>query len=115
MTWMNLKIIRRHTHTARFHLHDILEKATMDGETVRAWGRERRAIKELSCWAPVAHACNPSYLGGRDQDDHGWKPAQANSSRDPISKNKPFTREGWWRSSQCSVGPEFKPQHCKNK
>jgi hypothetical protein len=29
---------------------------------------------------PVAHACNPSYSGGRDQEDHGWKPAPANSS-----------------------------------
>jgi hypothetical protein len=35
----------------------------------------------------VAHACNPSYSGGRDKEDHGSKPAQANSSRDPISKN----------------------------
>jgi hypothetical protein len=23
----------------------------------------------------VAHACNPSYLGGRDQEDSGSKPA----------------------------------------
>jgi hypothetical protein len=29
--------------------------------------------------APVAHACNLSYSGGRDQEDRGWKPAQANS------------------------------------
>jgi hypothetical protein len=36
--------------------------------------------------APVAHGCNPSYSGGRDQKDHGSKPAWANSSRDPISK-----------------------------
>jgi hypothetical protein len=28
----------------------------------------------------VAHACNPSYSGGRDKDDHGSRPAQANSS-----------------------------------
>jgi hypothetical protein len=35
-------------------------------------------------WAPVAHACNPSYLGGRDQEDHGLKPAQANNSQDLI-------------------------------
>jgi hypothetical protein len=26
---------------------------------------------------PVSHACNPSYSGGRDQEDHGLKPAQA--------------------------------------
>jgi hypothetical protein len=28
---------------------------------------------------PVAHAYNPSYEGGRDQEDHGLKPARANS------------------------------------
>jgi hypothetical protein len=30
--------------------------------------------------ALVAHACNPSYSGGRDQVDNSSKPAQANSS-----------------------------------
>jgi hypothetical protein len=30
--------------------------------------------KELSM---VAHACNPSYLGGRKQEDHGSRPVQA--------------------------------------
>jgi hypothetical protein len=43
--------------------------------------------KKSSSWAPVAHACNPSFLGGRDQEDLGSKPVQANSSRDPIWKN----------------------------
>jgi hypothetical protein len=28
----------------------------------------------------VAHACNPSYSGGRDQEDRSSKPAWANSS-----------------------------------
>jgi hypothetical protein len=37
--------------------------------------------------ALVAHAYNPSYSGGRDQEDHGSKPAQANSAQDPILKN----------------------------
>jgi hypothetical protein len=27
----------------------------------------------------VAHVCNPVYLGGRDWQDHGLKPAQAKS------------------------------------
>jgi hypothetical protein len=27
--------------------------------------------------APVAHACNPSYLGGRDQEDYGLKSPQS--------------------------------------
>jgi hypothetical protein len=31
---------------------------------------------------PVAQVCNPSYLGGRDQEDLGSKPAQATSLRD---------------------------------
>jgi hypothetical protein len=29
--------------------------------------------------ALMAHICNPRYLGGRDQEDHGSKPAWANS------------------------------------
>jgi hypothetical protein len=35
----------------------------------------------------MAHACNPNYSGSSDQEDHGSKPAPANSSRVPISKN----------------------------
>jgi hypothetical protein len=40
--------------------------------------------KEESHWAPVAHTCNPSFSGGRDQKDLGLKPTWANSSGDPI-------------------------------
>jgi hypothetical protein len=32
-------------------------------------------------WTPVSHICNPSYSGGRDQEDCGSKSALANSSR----------------------------------
>jgi hypothetical protein len=35
----------------------------------------------------VAHACNPSYSVGRDQEDGISKPAGAYSLWDPISKN----------------------------
>jgi hypothetical protein len=35
---------------------------------------------------PVAHTYNPSYLGGRDQEDRGLRPGQVNSLRNPISK-----------------------------
>jgi hypothetical protein len=45
-------------------------------------------------WAPVAHTCNPSYSGGRDQENLGLKPAWANSLQNPISK-LPNTKKGW--------------------
>jgi hypothetical protein len=47
--------------------------------------------------AQVAPACNPSYSGGRDQEDHNLKPA-TNYSRDPILKN--ITKKSWWSSSR---------------
>jgi hypothetical protein len=54
----------------------------------------------------VAHAYNSSYSEGRDQEDHGSKPAQANSSRDPISKNTITRKLVEW----LKVGPIFKLQ-----
>jgi hypothetical protein len=48
--------------------------------------RHFKKKKKNQSQAPVAHTCNPSYLGGRDQEDQGSKPAWANSLRDPISK-----------------------------
>jgi hypothetical protein len=44
------------------------------------------------------HAGYPSYSEGRDLEDQDSKPAQANSSQDPISK-KPITKKGWWSGS----------------
>jgi hypothetical protein len=35
----------------------------------------------------VAHICNPSYSGGRDQEDHSSEPLRTNTSRDPTLKN----------------------------
>jgi hypothetical protein len=40
--------------------------------------------KASSHWVPVAHTCNPSYSGGRDQEDHSSKPALANCSMRPY-------------------------------
>jgi hypothetical protein len=57
----------------------------------------------------VAHVCNLSYSGGRDQKDHRSKPAWVNSSRDPISKN-PITKN-WAGGVAQGEGPEFKPQY----
>jgi hypothetical protein len=39
----------------------------------------------------MAHFCNPSYSGGRDQEDHGSKPAQANISM-RLYLEKSFTK-----------------------
>jgi hypothetical protein len=37
-------------------------------------------INNVGNWALVVHACNPSYSGSKDQEDHGRKLAWANSS-----------------------------------
>jgi hypothetical protein len=59
-----------------------------------------------SCQVPVSHAFNPSYSGGRAQEDHGSKSAQANSSWDPILKI-PITKRAIGMAQ--GEGPEFKP------
>jgi hypothetical protein len=39
-------------------------------------------------WVLVAHTCNPSYSGGRDQENLDSKPAQANSFPKSWKKKK---------------------------
>jgi hypothetical protein len=53
----------------------------------------------------VAHAYNPRYSQGRDQEDHSLK-------RDPISKKTSQKRAGGVAQG---VGPECKPQYSKKK
>jgi hypothetical protein len=50
-------------------------------------------VRVTYCWGPVPHAYNPNYSGGRNQEDCGSKPAQADNSLDPISKI-PITKIG---------------------
>jgi hypothetical protein len=59
----------------------------------------------------VAHAYNPSYSGGRDQEDSSSKPAQTNCWRDPILKKILHKKRAGGVVQ--SVGPEFKPQYEK--
>jgi hypothetical protein len=40
----------------------------------------------------VAHAYNPSYSGGRGEENHGSKPARQIVPREPILKN-PITKK----------------------
>jgi hypothetical protein len=61
----------------------------------------------------VAHTCNPSYSGGRDQKDCGFKPAQRKKSEKPyLKKNHHKNRAS---GAAQGVGPEFKPQYYKKK
>jgi hypothetical protein len=55
------------------------------------------------CWMLVAHTCNPGYSGGRQC---GSKPAQANSSQDPISKKTPSQKRAG--AAAQDAGSEFK-------
>jgi hypothetical protein len=57
----------------------------------------------------MAHACNPSCSGGRDQEDQGSNLVWANSLQDPILKKptKKKKKKGWWSG--------FKPQYWGKK
>jgi hypothetical protein len=61
---------------------------------------------------PVAHTCNPSYSGGRNQKDCGSKPAQQIVQETLSLKNSSQKRAGGVAQG---VGPEFKPQYWKKK
>jgi hypothetical protein len=43
-------------------------------------------IKIMQAGHQRLNACNSSYSGSRGQEDHGSKPAQENSSQNPILK-----------------------------
>jgi hypothetical protein len=64
----------------------------------------------------VAHTCNLSYSGSRDQEDDGSKPAQVNSSQDPFlekkKKNPSQKRDG---EVAQGVSPKLKFQYCKKE
>jgi hypothetical protein len=56
----------------------------------------------------IAHACNPSYSVGRDQEDRGLKLPWVNSLQDPISKNSSQQRAAGVAQV---AGPKFKPEY----
>jgi hypothetical protein len=64
---------------------------------------------------PVAHACNPRYSGGRDQEDWGVRPGWGNSLQDPILKI-PNTKNGLVEClpSKCKA-LSSKLQYCQKK
>jgi hypothetical protein len=65
----------------------------------------------------VAHAYNPTYSQDRDQEDHGSKPARANSFSRPYLK-KPFTKIGlveWLKMKTLRSSPNTKKKENKKK
>jgi hypothetical protein len=70
-------------------------------------GLKKADIRTKSSWILVAHFCNPNYSIGSNKEDCGLKPAQANSSRDPISKKKKkkktITKKGCWSGSSAHM------------
>jgi hypothetical protein len=75
------------------------------------------SIKNIrTSWVLVAHACNPSYSEGRDQEDQGLKNFQS-----PFLKKKKKITHTHKKSQKRSggvaqgSGPEFKPQYHKKK
>jgi hypothetical protein len=57
----------------------------------------------------VAHTYNPSYSGGRDQENRGLKIAWANC--ETLSQKKQSQKRVGGVAQ--GIGPEFKPQYCK--
>jgi hypothetical protein len=122
---LGLKMARCHSYLITVvgsnHLHDW---ARIQGVGILCFGGERTPKTQLCITAQcirqwwmayvtwshkimmgqvlVAHACHPSYSGGRDQEDHGSKPAQVHSSQDLILK-KPITKKGWWIGLRCKL------------
>jgi hypothetical protein len=68
----------------------------------------------------VAHIYNPSYLGERDQEDQGLRPARANSLQNPFLKIPNIKMAGGVAQMiECLPskykGSESKPQHHKKR
>jgi hypothetical protein len=53
------------------------ERKQEDWGSFQEWCLGGPVSKFLLGQTPVVHACNPSYSGGRDQEDRGLKPTQA--------------------------------------
>jgi hypothetical protein len=69
------------------HLYSKHETLNSNPSTTKKQHQQKKVWYSAGC--SVVHACNPSYSGGRDQEDHGSKPAQANSLQDLILGKNP--------------------------
>jgi hypothetical protein len=53
----------------------------------------------IPCWAPVAHTCNPSYSGGRNQEDRDSKLSPGKQFTRLSRKKKPAQKKSWQSDS----------------
>jgi hypothetical protein len=51
--------------------------------------KKKKERKKSLMTDKVVHTCSSSYLGAKDWEDHGWRPACAKSYKTPFSINKP--------------------------
>jgi hypothetical protein len=58
----------------------------------------------------MAHTCNPSYSGGRDQEYHSLQTASGKQFQDSISKKKILRKK---RFVQWLKWKEFMPSKCE--
>jgi hypothetical protein len=72
----------------------VVEVVTVPASKHEALSSNPNTAKKKKKKKSQAHTCNPSYLGGRDQEDHGSKPTWANSVGDPIFKKKKSHKKG---------------------
>jgi hypothetical protein len=95
------------------NLHFLEWKCYWKPQCPREVSKERKPKKKKkNCQVSVSHTNHPSHTGpGHRDQDNGLKPAGANSSQDPISKN-PSQKNRAGEVTQ-GIGPELEPQYCK--
>jgi hypothetical protein len=62
-------------------------------------------LKMEASWAPVIHTWNPIYIGGRDQEDCGLKPAWINSSQEYTQHTQTHTHTQMQRTDSIGRAP----------
>jgi hypothetical protein len=66
-------------HTLKVYCPYLLGTFSITGmfHSSESWFHQTQELVNTD-WVPVAHSCNSDYSGGKDQEDHSSKPAQAN-------------------------------------
>jgi hypothetical protein len=73
------------------HAHLACIRAQSPAHTAPPHKKKKKKKKEASLWL---NTCNPSYSVGRDQEDHGSKPARANSFFETLSRKNSSQKKG---------------------